>query len=789
MSSADVKKYQHDSILILILLLCLFCLAACYGGGTEIGNPKVGMETFKSDQELEGYLKDQMAKSVLPDQLYVNKNDVPVNTGIQTDHSESFSRTNIQEQGVDESDKIKTDGKLLYITGNQKVTVADISNPADMRIESTITISGTVDEIFLYNDQLLVVLYFQNQGIYPFMNNRVIDGPLIGMPYWIPIQAKTNVAFYDVSNASHPTLIKDVAIEGSLVATRETGGKLHIVQQFMPALPPLEYSYDGTEAGRAKAISTNQKKLSDLTLAELLPKFQITTSNDEPIQSGRLIQSQNFYKPQETEGAAMVTVTSFDLDHLSDPMQSVGIIATAETIYASTRALYVSATNWNYDFSFAKNSTSKTETIIHKFDLQGETVRHSADGRINGHILNQFSLSEYDQVLRVATDSFSWQVSPQNQAGTNVFCLKEKDGELAVIGKIENIAPGEQLYAARFVDTRGFLVTFVRIDPLFTLDLSDPTAPKIAGELKVPGYSQYIHPFDQDYLLTLGIDVAEKNGVLTPNGIQLSIFDVKEFTDPRLLFTTKIEDQWAYTEAMYNHKAFAFFPEQHLLALPINWGSGIPYRGLEVYRVTPQKGFEKLGRITDSETSGIYSNWLRGLFVDDNIFAVLGNAVYTAKTEDIQHTIKKLIIPEIPTYRAVLKTKSMDGIEKQVFNQGEPIVFSLTYQNLTNQNQLILLRSTQQYEIEAYDSKDYLVWNWSRNKIFSYVLTDLNFAPNEIKTFEETWDQKDNNEQPIAVGNYNLFANRNWYGEIYTANDLSCGPVSVQIVSDTTGKE
>jgi uncharacterized secreted protein with C-terminal beta-propeller domain len=275
---------------------------------------------------------------------------------------------------------------------------------------------------------------------------------------------------------------------------------------------------------------------------------------------------------------------------------------------------------------------------------------------VPGRILNQFSLGEFEGVLRIATTTGGWW-SGNNELGTNVYCLEPSDNRLEIIGKIEGIAPGEHLYSARFMGDRGFIVTFVKVDPLFTLDLSDPTDPEVIGELKVPGYSDYIHPLGENHLLTVGKYAKEQNGTTWYQGVQLSIFDISDFSNPILLYKETIGDRGTHSEASDNHKAFTFWAENDLLAIPIDlyeylqepeyaWEYGTyVFSGLYVYRTTIEDGFEYLGHIdTDSD---LYSwDWTRGVFINDSIYAVQSDAVHSADIDDIESTVHTLVLSD-----------------------------------------------------------------------------------------------------------------------------------------------
>ncbi|MDO9262689.1 MAG: beta-propeller domain-containing protein, partial [Desulfosalsimonadaceae bacterium] len=240
-------------------------------------------------------------------------------------------------------------------------------------------------------------------------------------------------------------------------------------------------------------------------------------------------------------------------------------------------------------------------------------------------------------------------------------CIKNNGDKLDVIGSIRDLAPGERLYSARFMGERGFLVTFVQVDPLFTLDLSDPAHPSVAGELKVPGYSTYLHPLNENYLLSVGQDTIVDGDIVRNGGMQLSIYDITDFADPKLLHTAKIGDSGTYSEAMYNHKAITFWPEQNLLALPVNeytaalsedgdmWENS--FNGMVVYRLAEDYDFELLGRMNlytydASDTTYYYPSWYRGVFIDDYFYGMTSTVVKAAPVDDIKEPFAALDLME-----------------------------------------------------------------------------------------------------------------------------------------------
>jgi uncharacterized secreted protein with C-terminal beta-propeller domain len=227
---------------------------------------------------------------------------------------------------------------------------------------------------------------------------------------------------------------------------------------------------------------------------------------------------------------------------------------------------------------------------IYKFALGTDRVPLEATGAVPGWVLNQFSMDEEDGFLRIATTSW------RGDLANNVFVLGQAGDQLHVVGSLTDLGLGERLYAARFLGDRGFLVTFRQVDPLFTLDLSDPRNPQLVGELEVPGYSSYLHPVGEDYLIGLGRYADPATGRV--QGVQLSLFDVSDLANPaRLAAYQFASDTWgSFSEAEWDHHAFSYFPEHDTLTVPLglNWWETA---SLQVFGITPQDGIQFRGQI------------------------------------------------------------------------------------------------------------------------------------------------------------------------------------------------
>ncbi|PID40268.1 MAG: hypothetical protein CR984_04085 [Proteobacteria bacterium] len=559
---------------------------------------------------------------------------------------------------MDEADRVKTDGSYFYIATDKGVRIVNFQTP--MQVVGSIDIDGIIGELHLYK-QVLAVLYtpWDGQG-HPW---SVVDRPpgggglgdtLAGLPYRLPVKVRSGVALIDVSDPASPMMIRAEEVDGYLVSSRRIEEKLHLVQQFLPDLPPIRYWYDEQTALIDDIVAGNRNLLDKVPLSSLVPAYRTVFPGSGSDVEKQAVMPEHFYRPADGgSGGSIATVVTFDLDRPEEPFTSAALIADANAVYASTKALYLFSGEWQ------TGAKVEQRTAIHKLNLNGERARPAGAGRVNGWILNQFSAGEHEGVLRVATTTTSWDAG-STRSGNHVYCLEESDGDLRIVGKLENLAPGETLYSSRFIGRRGFLVTFERIDPLFTLDLSDPSTPRMMGELKVPGYSDYIHPWGQDHLITLGKMVTEDQyGNLYQRGINLSVFDISDIQQPVLVDALEIGGRGSISEALWTHKAFTFRQDDEggLLTLPIDLyesdpSSGEPWAwgryissGLYVYRLsaTPDNAFDLLGVVSthrggDDQTWG--PAWTRGIFGETQVWAVTPTAVHTARIADIEGTIQ-----------------------------------------------------------------------------------------------------------------------------------------------------
>lgn len=363
------------------------------------------------------------------------------------------------------------------------------------------------------------------------------------------------------------------------------------------------------------------------TLETLLPtSFEVIHNADGTLEvtESFISECENHYKPSVDAGMNLLSVITIDMGAPAEKRTAATVIGEAGLIYSSANALYIASNLWTGWLNTLPDATEDfVLTAIHKFDIStsGEEALYAGTGSIPGTVLNQFSMSEFEGNLRVAHTRDNWN---DGSSENNVSVLSPNDdGQLDVVGTLEGLAPGERIYSARFMGEKGYVVTFETVDPLFTIDLSDPTNPTLVGELKIPGFSTYIHPLGNDHLLTIGQNTEENEwGGISIQGIQLTIFDISDFANPSQAHKIVL-DSSAWSQAVYESKAFTFHAESGLLALPLSgWGSSEGF-GTSTQPVLDLEEEETSENETDEEG-----------FVDEEYKQNVGLALYAVDSKD-----------------------------------------------------------------------------------------------------------------------------------------------------------
>jgi inhibitor of cysteine peptidase len=571
-----------------------------------------------------------------------------VSAPIRLASTSSFSGTNTQVTGVDEADLVETDGEFLYSISGADVVITDA---ATLKVVARRAFSGQAVGLYLLGDRLTVI---SEQSTYvekalPAGMTRPEGSPapsatttrLAVAPWWgsrIPgsYEQTVTLTVLDVSDASAPKVAEETKLDGNYVSSRAIGDRVYAVVQnsFRAPIPDLVKVDDHTV--KYESRESYLAHLDGGWLDEALPGY-VGTAADGSTSSGLLVGGGYDYTKDgwaDVMNQPMLSVALLNVaDGKSDALASTSVAGWGGQVYASADALYLAQPN-------VVGGSEKSD--LYKFGLGADAVPLLAAGRVEGRVLNQFSMDEDGEYFRLATTE-GWATSASN----NVFVLDQVGDELRTVGSVEGIAEGESVFATRFMGDRAYVITFERTDPLWTLDLSNPTAPKIAGELVIPGFSTYLHPIDETHLIGIG---RSDNGVAA--GVQVSLFDVSDIANPKRLHVFDVTDTGTYASSLAatDHHAFSYFPETGVLAFPVREdrsAAGSAEVRMEVLRVSPRTGFTRLGEI---EQDG---DILRAVRIGDQIFSVGDRVIKAVDGEDPDTVIGEVVIgtgttPAIP---------------------------------------------------------------------------------------------------------------------------------------------
>lgn len=624
----------------LIILLVAAVLAGCEGYIPAEWAAKEKLARFESDKALLKAFEDaqkQMYKGgivgtaeTFAQTTAVAESAVPRAAG--TDSGRDFSETNIQVEGVDEADIIKTDGSYIYTLGHGNLVIVNAYPADEAEILSTTVIDNfRPTELFIHGDRLLMF----GSASYDFRNNEDEETgkpakEIMPYPRYLNVMS---VKLYDISDREEPELLKTVDFEGSYLTSRKIGSYAYFVVNSYPS-----YYRD-----------------DPIICTDIVPLYRESTDDNEPKAEDMVPIARctdiGYIEPIQANN--FITVASISITDEDEDVTKEVIVGSGQNVYASLENLYIAQTSWPRYSALGKLAKDYAEkTVITKFELDDGDIEYAGTGDAKGHILNQFSMDEYDNHFRIATTTGEvW--GSERKSSNNVYVLDE---ELEVVGKLEDLAPGEKIYSVRFMGKKGYVVTFKKVDPLFVIDLSDHENPEVLGKLKIPGYSDYLHPYDENHIIGIGKDTVEAEEELKQGrdldfawyqGIKMAIFDVSDVENPIEMHKVVIGDRGTDSEALHDHKAFLFDREKNLLVMPIklaeikgertrdNQRGDIVFQGAYVYDITLDDGFNLRGKVThyddDSEfrKSGFYfrgsSAIRRSLYIEDVLYTLSDN--------------------------------------------------------------------------------------------------------------------------------------------------------------------
>ena len=480
-----------------------------------------------------------------------------------------YSTSNVQEPGIDEPDVLKTDGRRMVVASENRVHIVDVTGPETVLIASIQLDDQWVSNLLLHGDRVLV---FASQWdvIVPFAEPGGTETGIEPAPGWGPTTAIVEI---DLSETA-PTVASRLEIEGNYISARMTDGVVRVVTSSRPRAIPWAVPETADPTAQERATGANREIVAGTTIDDWLPRFVLRDGSGTPVDGGRLVGCDRIWVPPHYAGPGTLSVTTIDVasDGLAGPMDTASIMSDGSTVYASPDHLYVTTTRW-HDWRIepaGPDDDTTVETEIHMFATAGRaTSSYLGSATVTGTVLNQYSMSEHEDHLRIATTTGSpWQPwradsGPESESLVTVLAIGP-DG-LSEVGHLGGLGVGERIYAVRYLGDIAAVVTFRQIDPLYLLDLSDPAAPAVRGELKITGYSAYLHPLGDDLLLGVGQEATDE-GFTT--GTQVSLFDIADLDRPERIA------QWTApggrSQVEFNALAFLHWQPSDLVVLPLN---------------------------------------------------------------------------------------------------------------------------------------------------------------------------------------------------------------------------
>ncbi len=530
-----------------------------------------------------------------------------------------YSGTNIQVAGVDEADIVKTDGRYLYqLTGKGTLVISKIFPPGQLQVVARRDFPRqTFRPVDLYlHDNLLLVIgsswkdeppppprapFFRDSVSEPLPETapEQLPEPFPARPPYYPGQEFAKACLLEFNGTTIET-VREVEIEGSYLSSRKIDSFIYLLSSM--------HVYDIQVPHFRDSLFTGEK-------AEALEFDRIGCL------PGCLLPS-------------YVNIVSLDLEDSAQQARVASYLGAGREVYMSRENIYL-ATNPHY-----------AETEVYRFAVRGTGVSYEARGRVQGNLLNQFSMDEHEGFFRIATTS-----REKGILSNNLFVLNR---DMEVVSALTEIAPTERIYAVRFMGERAYMVTFEIIDPFFVIDLSDPFKPRILGELKIPGFSTYLHPVGENHILGIGRDVqvlehrdSQGHVIGQPfgveKGLKLSLFDISDLENPLEKHQVILGTEGTFSEALHNHKAVLFDPRNNLLALPVylSYAHKFNDQGAYVYRVDLEDGFRLLGsesHLGARGEAGQDAFIKRTLYVQDYLYFV-SDARISARTVDEFSTV------------------------------------------------------------------------------------------------------------------------------------------------------
>ena len=644
------------------------------------------------------------------------------------DTASEFSQTNVQVESVDEADIVKNDEKYIYVLAGNKIVIVDAYPAEDAEILSEIEINGNPREFFINGDKLIIFgtdyKRTYEPGPIPMIEGVAVakssdteveeiaeESTVVDKIPFPPYTSQYAYAkIYDISDREDPEEEGQIILRGSYYKSRMIGDIVYMVtneyaryrsdmilpcvytvkgdditKKCIPAPEIYYFDYpDSYEFSTIMAIDLADNSHSEKAILKGTSQNMYVSENNIYItyqirmpyyeQQWRVMEEVIFPVLPSDLKEKVEKIESYDISKMSKFNEVQQIIE--RWMYEMTeknREELEDELEDKMEDAMIRIQKELEKTTIQRIAIDGMYIEPEASGKVPGRALNQFSMDEHDAYFRIATTTYIYNRRDSTMYN-NVYVLDE---DLNIVGEIEDIAPEERIYSTRFIGDRLYMVTFKRIDPLFVIDLSDPENPEILGKLKIPGYSDYLHPYDEDHIIGIGKETDSNEwGGTSVEGVKLALFDVSDVKNPKQIDKYEIGKSGTDSEALREHKAFLFDKEKNILVIPVRevksrykdekygYYRNKVWQGAYVFSITPEDGFEKKGKITHAEDEDDKYYWgspsavRRALYMDDVLYTISTIKIKMNDIDDIDNEINEIELPYEETrydYRGIVE--------------------------------------------------------------------------------------------------------------------------------------
>ncbi len=679
----------------------------------EQGNSNIeGLKSFGSIDELKTFLKenqdegrnnygyakagDSVTSAAMPSTAQAESSFDNSGGGTAGD----YSTTNIQVEGVDEPDIVKNDGKYIYTVVGNKVVIVNAFPANEMNIISEIDLNRSITNIFVNGDRL--VIFSQSYNYIEYDTQSGVDA-LQGVAAKIGIMpprgysvSKVQVDVYDISDREDPQLENNYKIDGNYRDARMIDNHVYVISNEYASydypVPMYEvngvakempvsdiYYFDYASSYSFTSVSAidieNGDFESEVYLLDSYGSIYVSQDNiyltyqkwiDNSIYTEKLIEEgiMPLLSTEKKEEARAIMESEKSIYEKYDQINKI-VRAYSDSLEGEAKSDFDRELRNNIKEIEQKIEQERMKTVVNKIHIDGMDIEYENKGEVPGNVLNQFSMDEHNGYFRIATTTGDvWNGNSYN----HLYVL---DSELDIVGRVENLAEGERIYSARFMGDRAYLVTFKKIDPLFVIDLSDAENPEVLGYLKVTGYSDYLHFYDENHIIGIGKETAGGGeNFAYYQGLKISLFDVSDVANPKEVAKIELGERGTDSSALYDHKAFLFDREKNLLVIPIqiaeinksqymkqykeipDWAYGdIVWQGAYVFDISPQE-LKVRGMITHNEEKNEYGyyDWnsqiQRSLYMDDVLYTISQTKIKANDLETVDE-IESIDLPKI----------------------------------------------------------------------------------------------------------------------------------------------